>query len=57
MTKFILIIWIGSGMSQMMSTEKFDSSNECEAVASKAKIVLKASSWDVVECVPYTFEE
>jgi hypothetical protein len=31
MTKAVLIIWIGLGQSQTLTTEKFDSMEECKA--------------------------
>lgn len=53
-TKFILIVWIGAGQTQTLSTQSFDTQEECEAVASAIETEIDRRGW--YRCVPYTFD-
>jgi hypothetical protein len=59
-TKFVLIVWFGSGNSQMLSTQSFDTQSECESVATVLETemgggILATGSW--FRCKPYTFDQ
>ncbi len=53
-TKFILIVWLGVGSSEVLSTQSFDTRAECEAVAAVLKTEMDTSGW--YRCKPYTFD-
>lgn len=53
-TKFVLIIWIGIGQNQVLSTETFDTLEECNAVATAIKSEMDRAG--LYRCVPYTFD-
>jgi hypothetical protein len=53
-TKFVLIVWIGLGQSEILSTDTFDTLAECEAVAEVLKTEMGRDGWYV--CKPYTFD-
>ena len=60
-TKFVLIVWIGSGNSQSMSVATFDTQAECLAVAAEVKVVSLAYTYSFEgrewpRCIPYKFE-
>lgn len=61
MTKAIMIIWMGIGQAQVLTTEKFDTEAECEAA--KAGIVMHYNGkWSSIidsdiECVSYKVSE
>lgn len=57
MTKFILIVWLGSGNTQTFSMEKFDTAAECEAAKTSVNRFVGNRWFMQVECLPYTFEE
>jgi hypothetical protein len=52
-TKFVLIVWVGLGNSQTLSTNTFDTLAECEAVAKVLEVEMDTSGW--YRCRPYTF--
>jgi hypothetical protein len=52
-TKFVLIVWVGFGNSQTLSTNTFDTLAECEAVAKVLEVEMDKSGW--YRCRPYTF--
>jgi hypothetical protein len=53
-TKFVLIVWVGYGQNQTLSTQSFDTLAECNAVASALQTEMSKSGW--YRCVPYTFD-
>jgi hypothetical protein len=53
-TKFVLVVWLGYGHSQVMSLNTFDTQSECEAVANVLEINMERSGW--YRCIPYSFE-
>ena len=53
-TKFVLIVWVGLGSSEVLSTQSFDTRTECEAVAAVLKAEMSKSGW--YSCKPYTFD-
>lgn len=53
-TKFVLIVWLGLGSNEVLSTQSFDTRAECEAVASVLKAEMNTSGWFL--CKPYTFD-
>ena len=53
-TKFVLIVWVGIGQSQVLSTQTFDTRVECEAVAAALSSEMDKMGW--YRCVPYTFD-
>lgn len=53
-TKFVLIVWIGLSESQTLSTQSFDTLEECEAIAAVLENEIYRSGWYV--CKPYTFK-
>jgi hypothetical protein len=53
-TKFVLIVWVGIGQSQVLSTQTFDTLAECDAVAAALRSEMDKSGW--YRCVPYSFE-
>jgi hypothetical protein len=53
-TKFVLIVWVGIGSSEVLSTQSFDTRAECEAVAAVLKAEMSTSGW--YSCKPYTFD-
>ena len=53
-TKFVLIVWVGLGSNEVLSTQSFDTRAECEAVASVLKAEMSTSGW--FRCKPYTFD-
>lgn len=50
-TKFILIVWVGFFDNQVLTTEKFDTRNECERA--KEAIAAEIGKKGVFKCVPY----
>ena len=52
-TKFVLIVWLGLGSNEVLSTQSFDTRAECEAVVSVLKAEMSTSGW--FRCKPYTF--
>ena len=58
-TKFVLIVWFGSGNDQMLSTQSFDTQAECTAVATVLEEEMSGGlsgigAW--YRCKPYTFD-
>lgn len=53
-TKFVLIVWVGLGSNETLSTQSFDTRAECEAVAAVLKAEMSKSGWFL--CKPYTFD-
>jgi hypothetical protein len=53
-TKFVLIVWVGFGNSQTLSTNTFDTLAECEAVAKVLEVEMDKDGW--YRCKPYTFD-
>ena len=53
-TKFVLIVWVGWGNEQVLSTQSFDTRAECEAVAAVIETEMSTSGW--FRCKPYTFD-
>jgi hypothetical protein len=59
-TKFVLIVWFGSGNSQMLSTQSFDTQAECESIATVLETEMKSGDWSFgswYRCKPYTFDQ
>ena len=54
-TKFVLIVWVGIGSNEVLSTQSFDTRAECEAVAAVLKAEMSTSGW--FRCKPYSFDE
>ena len=53
-TKFVLIVWLGWGSEEILSTQSFDTRAECDAVAAVLKVVMDKDGW--YRCKPYTFD-
>ena len=53
-TKFVLIVWVGWGNEQVLSTQSFDTRAECEAVAAVIETEMSTSGW--FRCKPYTID-
>jgi hypothetical protein len=55
-TKFVLIVWLGAGTSQILSTQSFNTQEECLAVALVLEHEMGSSLSNWYRCVPYTFD-
>lgn len=60
-TKFVLIVWVGLGSNEVLSTQSFDTRAECEAVAAVLKAEMSTSGWYSSTsawyiCKPYNFD-
>jgi len=53
-TKFVLIVWLGFGSEEILSTQSFDTRTECDAVAAVLKVEMDKDGW--YRCKPYTFD-
>jgi hypothetical protein len=53
-TKFVLIVWVGLGSNEVLSTQSFDTRAECEAVAAVIETEMSTGGW--YRCKPYTFD-
>lgn len=53
-TKFVLIVWLGFGSNEVLSTQSFDTRAECEAVAAALEAEMGSGDW--YRCKPYTFD-
>lgn len=54
-TKFLLIVWLGSGQTQTFSQIAFDTRAECEAARQATYAVTQRAERHHM-CVPYTFD-
>lgn len=54
-TKYVLIVWIGLGNSQTLSTQSLDTLAECRAIASVLESEINDSGW--YRCRAYSYEE
>ena len=52
--KFVLIVWIGAGQSQTLTTQTFETYSECQAVASVLKTEIDKRGW--YKCVKYEYK-
>jgi hypothetical protein len=53
-TKFVLIVWLGLGSNEVLSTQSFYTLAECEAVAAALEAEIDETGW--YRCKPYTFD-